>query len=252
MTVALLLVGTANDATPVSDRITALSAPEAGGNNVVNVILVDFRGFDTMGEITVLALGALGVANLVRGARRANGLGELDESGGSAAAPGPRSIVLDTVSRALFPVMLVVAVYVTFHGHNAPGGGFAGGLIAGAAALLRYLSGGPGGLRASIRVSPLSITAFGLLLAALTAASGLLGGELLESGIGHVDVPLIGDVKIVSSTFFDLGVFFTVVGVVLSMLVNLGSGDNGRIGCSGDAAEAAAGATAIHHAEVPL
>lgn len=226
LTVALVVVGTANDETPAADTITELSYPEAAGRNVVNVILVDFRGFDTMGEITVLALGALGVANLVRGARRSLGLPTLDESGASVGSAGPRSVVLDVVTRALFPVMLVVGIYVTFHGHNAPGGGFAGGLIASAAALLRYLSGGPAGLRRSVRISPLSITALGLLLAALTAASGLIGGDLLESGVGTVDAWFLGEIKIVSSTFFDLGVFLTVVGVVLSMLVNLGSEDD--------------------------
>jgi multicomponent Na+:H+ antiporter subunit A len=214
-----VLAATARTGPTPSARYAELSLPEAGGRNVVNVILVDFRGIDTLGEITVLALAAAGVANLVRAALRAQ------RRAGEPAPPGrPRSLVLQTTVGAITPVLALVAVFVTFRGHNAPGGGFAGGLIAAAGLLLRYLSGGNEALRRLARhAAPL--VGVGLAMAVLTGLAALLAGDAyLESGIATVDVPLVGDVKLVSSAVFDLGVFVLVIGVVLGVLSSLGAG----------------------------
>ena len=136
---ALALVASAarSDVTepPISDEMLARSVPDAKGANVVNVILVDFRGLDTLGEITVLAVAALGTVALARVARRP----------GTPAHTRPafaRLPVLDASARLLYPSMLVLSLYFLFVGHNQPGGGFVGGLTAGAAISLRYVAGG--------------------------------------------------------------------------------------------------------------
>ncbi|MPY92894.1 MAG: Na+/H+ antiporter subunit A [Acidimicrobiia bacterium] len=232
-----LVAGTSRSATPIAEEVIARSEPEGGGLNVVNVILVDIRGIDTLGEITVLAVAVVGVANLVGAARRAErerrlrSLGELglplDTAADDVAGPqiGARSIVLDQVTRIMFHLILLVSVYVTYKGHNAPGGGFAGGLIAGAAFALRFLAGGQPRLRRSIAVPPVGLVGTGLLLAVGTGLGGLAAGnQFLESTIAKPHLPLTGELKLVSSTVFDTGVYLLVLGVVLTLLANLGAG----------------------------
>lgn len=137
---------------------------------------------------------------------------------------GRRSTILDEVDRVLFPLIVAVAVYVTFRGHNAPGGGFAGGLITGAAFVLRFLAGGALKVRRSVVTHPTTLIGIGLFVAVATAVAPLLVGDaLLESTIWILDVPLVGEVKIVSSTFFDIGVYLLVVGVILTVIVALGA-----------------------------
>lgn len=134
-----------------------------------------------------------------------------------------RSIILDEADRWLFVVVLLVSVYVTFRGHNAPGGGFIGGLIASAAFVLRYLT-----QRHTVDhiydvIRPHVILGLGLTMSVFTAMIPLfVGGSLLESHIWKGELPGFGEVKIVSSTFFDIGVYLLVIGVVLSVLVALG------------------------------
>ncbi len=105
-----LVAGTVRTDRPVTDEMAARSVPEAGGHNLVNVIIVDFRGFDTMGEITVLALAAIGVANLVRAARRAEGSADVDPIDVDPPAVGARSAIFDTVARMAFHLTLVLSV----------------------------------------------------------------------------------------------------------------------------------------------
>eukprot|EP01041_Mallomonas_annulata_P034118 gene34118-biopygen26330 len=135
-----------------------------------------------------------------------------------------RSVILDEADRWLFPLIVMVSIYVSFRGHNAPGGGFAGGLITGCAFVLRFLAGGALQVRRSDIARPDILIGAGLLLAVVTALTPVaLGDSLLESTIWKPEVPLVGEVKIVSSAFFDLGVYFLVIGVVLSVLVGLGA-----------------------------
>lgn len=137
---------------------------------------------------------------------------------------GKRLTVLDEADRWLFRVLLVVSVYVMVRGHNAPGGGFAGGLIAGSAFVLRYLAGGILRVRRSSIVNPTRLIGFGLVLSAVVALVPMLVGDpALSSDIAKFSLPLIGEVKVVSSSLFDVGVYFLVVGVVLTVLVHLGS-----------------------------
>jgi multicomponent Na+:H+ antiporter subunit A len=135
---------------------------------------------------------------------------------------GRRSTILVESERWLFPLVMLVSVYITFRGHNAPGGGFIGGLIAGAAFIIRHLAGLPLVIGQQRRLVPELLIGAGLLLAAATAMAPLaVGGSLLESNIWSFDWPVFGEVKVVSSAFFDLGVYFLVLGVVVLALVSL-------------------------------
>jgi multisubunit Na+/H+ antiporter MnhB subunit len=137
---------------------------------------------------------------------------------------GRRSVILTEADRWLFPVVLLVSVYVTFRGHNAPGGGFIGGLIAGAAFIIRYLADTPLTDRWHRALHPTTYIGAGLVIAVVTALVPLAyGDELLKSAIWKWDLPVIGEVKLVSSSFFDIGVYLLVVGVVLLSLISLGA-----------------------------
>jgi multicomponent Na+:H+ antiporter subunit A len=130
-----------------------------------------------------------------------------------------RSAILDElVDRWLSKVAVLVAIYVTFRGHNAPGGGFAGGLIVGGVFVLQYLTGREPHVRFRTILHPTRLLALGTTVTPL-----FVGATPLESHIWKLDVPLIGEVKVVSSMFFDLGVFFVVVAVVLMILLSLGT-----------------------------
>jgi multisubunit Na+/H+ antiporter MnhB subunit len=141
-------------------------------------------------------------------------------------------VILDElVDRWLVKVIALVSVYVTFRGHNAPGGGFAGGLIFGSVFVLQYLTGREMRvLRKQIR-RPEVLLGVGLLIALVTTVAPLsVDAAPLESHMWSIDLPLIGDVKLVSSTFFDIGVFLVVVATVLLMLQSLGTNDEPGIG----------------------
>jgi multicomponent Na+:H+ antiporter subunit A len=135
-----------------------------------------------------------------------------------------RSVVLETAVRLVFHTVLVFGVYLLFAGHNQPGGGFVGGLVAGCAFVLRYAATGRDGIGRAVPVDPVLPLGAGLLLAGATGAvSWVLGGEYLESGYVELDVPVLGVVKAASALSFDTGVFLVVVGLVLLVLRTLGA-----------------------------
>lgn len=130
-----------------------------------------------------------------------------------------RSMILSETVNGLTPILLLFSIFLTFRGHNSPGGGFAGGLVMGAAVILRYLASGPDGVR-TLRVDPIVLIGSGLSLALLTGLGALASGEdFLESAIWYFDAPLIGEIKFVTSSLFDIGVHILVVGVVMAILV---------------------------------
>ncbi|WP_091036085.1 Na+/H+ antiporter subunit A [Glycomyces harbinensis] len=223
-------------AAPISELFPDLAVSYGGGHNIVNVILVDIRAWDTMGEIAVLLVAATGVASLIFGRDRL-----MHRRGGSRPAP-PRTgehvkwlyrpetdgshqaIILQVVTRLLFHTIVLFSIYLLFTGHNHPGGGFAGGLVAGLALAIRYLAGGRAELNAAAPVDAGRLLGTGLLISVGTgAASMLLGGEVLQSAILDFDLPLVGHVHFVTSTFFDIGVYLIVVGLVLDILRSLGA-----------------------------
>jgi multicomponent Na+:H+ antiporter subunit A len=138
--------------------------------------------------------------------------------------PERRSVVLEVVTRILFHTILVFSIYLLFSGHNEPGGGFAGGLVAGLALVLRYLAGGRYELGEAAPVAPGLVLGAGLLIAGCTGVGGLLlGAEVLQTAILETTLPVLGDVKLVTSLFFDTGVYLIVVGLVLDVLRSLGA-----------------------------
>lgn len=134
-----------------------------------------------------------------------------------------RSTILLEAERWLFRLLLLVSVFVALRGHNAPGGGFAGGLIAGCAFVLRFLATGRSGLRGAPGSRALAVVGLGLAIAAVVAIGPVaLGDPALSSSIVTLDLPVFGSVKLVSSTFFDVGVYLLVTGAVLTVLESLG------------------------------
>ena len=139
-------------------------------------------------------------------------------------APERRSVVLETAVRLVFHTVLVFSLYLLFAGHNQPGGGFVGGLVAGAAFVLRYVAAGRAALRAAVPIDPGIPVGAGLVLAASTGvAAWFFGGQFLESGKVELDLPILGVVKATSALPFDTGVYLVVVGLVLGLLRTLGA-----------------------------
>jgi multisubunit Na+/H+ antiporter MnhB subunit len=137
-----------------------------------------------------------------------------------------RSLIADTTVRMVFDAMLVFSVYLLFAGHNQPGGGFVGGLVASGAVALRYIAGGIDDVRNLLRVPPWMFLSAGLLLAAGTAlASVLFGGAALDQDAVEWTLPLLGKVKVTSATVFDSGVYLIVVGLILMVFESLGDDD---------------------------
>ena len=133
------------------------------------------------------------------------------------------SVILTTGTRAVFHTILLFSAFLLFAGHNAPGGGFIGGLVASAALVLRFVAHGPDDVRKTVRVRAETLLGLGVLLAAVTAVTPLLlGADLLTSDTWKVNVPLLGNVKASSVLVFDVGVYLVVVGLVLMMLQTLG------------------------------
>ncbi|WP_326555723.1 Na+/H+ antiporter subunit A [Micromonospora sp. NBC_01813] len=144
--------------------------------------------------------------------------------GGATQAARGRSIILEVVTRLLFHAILVYSIFLLFSGHNAPGGGFAGGLVAGLALAVRYLAGGRYELNEAAPVDAGLVLGAGLFLAVGAGLSPILiGGEVLQSAIVDLHIPVIGDIHLVTSLFFDVGVYLIVVGLVLDILRSLGA-----------------------------
>ncbi|OGB09906.1 MAG: hypothetical protein A3E79_09050 [Burkholderiales bacterium RIFCSPHIGHO2_12_FULL_61_11] len=201
------------------------SAVAGGGTNVVNVILVDFRGYDTFGEITVLAIAAIGVLALMDGMRmRAPTV----DDNGLAWTFAVKPLMLRVAARVVLPLALVVAIYIFMRGHNQPGGGFIAGLITAVALVLQYLAMGQSRAEALLRTNGggrfVRWIGIGLGIAGLTGAGAFaLGQPFLTSAHGHPYVPLLGELPLATAALFDLGVYVTVVGATLLMLSTLGA-----------------------------
>jgi multicomponent K+:H+ antiporter subunit A len=196
------------------------SIPGGGGSNVVNVILVDFRGYDTLGEITVLALAALGISALLQGLQLSAPTCDGQQRPWDYDAH-PK--IMATLSRILLPFALLVAVFILLRGHNQPGGGFIAGLIAAVAIILQYLANGSYWMHQRFKYEVSPLLAWGLGIAALTgAASTVFDHPFLTSTFTHMHIPGVGEIELASAMAFDLGVFLVVLGSILIILVQLG------------------------------
>ena len=192
------------------------SVPLGGGANVVNVILVDFRGYDTFGEITVLTIAAIGVAAVLDGVR----LRRPD----AAAPPLSSPLLLVVASRWLLPLALVVAVYILLRGHNAPGGGFVAGLITSVALVLQHMAHGSPQATSRLGIDYARVAAVGLLVAGVTGTGAWwFGKPFLTSAHAEPVIPVLGALALTSAALFDIGVFLAVVGTTMLALVSLAS-----------------------------
>jgi multicomponent K+:H+ antiporter subunit A len=219
----------------ISPFFLARALPEGGGANVVNVMLVDFRSFDTLGEITVLAVVALTVFALLRRFRPPQEVVDIPvQQRGFAPEQvtdlvNPRTatdaalgymMVPAVLVRLLLPIAGVVSAYLFLRGHNQPGGGFVGGLVLAIALLTQYLVAGAPWVEAHMRLHPVRWIATGLLLVVLTGAGALLPGyPFLTTHTALFPLPLLGEVHLPSALFFDAGVFAVVVGATLLILI---------------------------------
>ncbi|MGM0593599.1 MAG: hydrogen gas-evolving membrane-bound hydrogenase subunit E, partial [Pseudomonadota bacterium] len=205
----------------ISGYFMEQSVPGGGGHNVVNVILVDFRGFDTLGEVTVLGIAAIGIVMMLRGLDLH--MPDTDADGRPWTADR-YPMILAVISRPLLPLALVVAIYLMLRGHNMPGGGFIAGLVTAIALILQYVASGIAWTRARMNVNYLKLTAVGVLIASLTGlGSWLLGYPFLTSSFGHFHLPLVGEFELATAMLFDLGVYLGVIGSTLLVLANLGT-----------------------------
>jgi len=232
---AMLTRQTPND---ISSFYLSRALPEGGGSNVVNVMLVDFRGFDTLGEITVLGAVALTVYALLRRFRPSKESMQLPAQQRQLAPDvatdlvNPRQasdtalgfmMVPAVLVRLLLPIALVVSFYLFMRGHNQPGGGFVAGLVMSVAFILQYMVAGTQWVEAQMSLRPMRWMGFGLFSATLTGLGALFAGyPFLTTHTWHFSLPLLGDIHVASALFFDVGVYAMVVGSTLLMLTALG------------------------------
>jgi multicomponent K+:H+ antiporter subunit A len=206
----------------------------AGGHNVVNLILVDFRGFDTLGEITVVASVAVTVYALLRRfrpapesidvpqAQRRDGESETITATQLEPLPTNHMRVAAVLVRLLLPMAALVSIYFLLRGHNAPGGGFVGGLVMATAIIVQYMISGTLWVEARLRIHPQVWIALGLLVAVAAGLGAWLASQsFLTALAADVHLPLIGDVHVSTVLLFDLGVYMLVVGAAVLMLVAL-------------------------------
>ena len=207
---------------------------EGGGTNVVNVMLVDFRGFDTFGEIVVLGIVALTVYALLRRFRPARETMDLPEQQRYLPADlqtdllNPRNaqdtavgylMVPAVLVRLLLPFAAVVSAYIFMRGHNEPGGGFVAGLVLSVALILQYIISGTQWVEAHLPLFPRRWIATGLLCALATGLGAVaFGYPFLTTHTAHLHLPMVGDIHVASALFFDIGVFTLVVGSTLLIL----------------------------------
>src|SRR5471030_151793 len=231
---AMLTRQTPND---ISSFYLSRALPEGGGSNVVNVMLVDFRGFDTLGEITVLGAVALTVYALLRRFRPSKESMQLPAQQRQLAPDvatdlvNPRQasdtalgfmMVPAVLVRLLLPIALVVSFYLFMRGHNQPGGGFVAGLVMSVAFILQYMVAGTQWVEAQMSLRPMRWMGTGLLSATLTGLGALFAGyPFLTTHTWHFSVPVLGDIHIASALFFDVGVYAMVVGSTLLILTAL-------------------------------
>lgn len=235
--VAMALLSYAMMTRPVADTISDYFIENAytggGGTNVVNVMLVDFRSFDTLGEITVLAIVALTIFTLLRRFRPAPESVERPQQqrrqqkydiDNEYRKEGDTLLhylfVPRTIMQWLFPIIITLSLYLLIRGHDLPGGGFAGGITASVGILLLYMAGGTRWVEARLNIQPVRWISVGLLSAVFTGLAAIVFGKsFLKTYFDYLTVPIIGDIPIASALIFDIGVYSVVVGTTVLMLI---------------------------------
>jgi len=208
---------------------------EGGGTNVVNVILVDFRAFDTFGEITVLGIVGLTVFALLRRFRPPRESIETPEQQRIQSASDMRAgresgdtvqdylRVPSVVMQWMFPAIITLSAYLFLRGHDLPGGGFAAGVALAIGFLLQYLAANVRWVEDRLRILPVRWMGAGLIMAAATGVGSILFGyPFLTASARYVSLPVIGDVPVATALLFDVGIFALVVGATIVVLIALG------------------------------
>ncbi|QIQ86911.1 monovalent cation/H+ antiporter subunit A [Erythrobacter sp.] len=216
-------VMTRTQSDPISAYHWAMSKPGGGGTNVVNVILVDFRGFDTFGEIIVLGIAAIGIYALLKTAVRGeSGRRLLAWIPDQIRSPERHPMMLVVAGRLILPLALAVALYIFLRGHNLPGGGFIAGLVFSIALLIQYMASGFEWAEERRRTERHALISAGVLIAAATGLGSLAFGKpFLTSAFDYYHLPLIGEIELATALLFDIGVALTVVGAVMLALAQL-------------------------------
>lgn len=204
----------------ISEFFIAEAKPGGGGANIVNVILVDFRGFDTLGEITVLGIAAVGIYAMLSNAKVTIPSVDMD---GRAWSWDRHPVVLAVIARTMLPLALLVAVYLFLRGHNLPGGGFIAALVVSTALILQYLSDGSAMAQTRIGWRYRMLVGVGMLIAVSTGTGSLfLGYPFLTTSFTYVRLPVVGTFELATAMLFDFGVFVAVVATVMLILACLG------------------------------
>lgn len=240
----MLVTTGARHEVPVSAAWPGVAVSYGGGGNIVNVALVDIRAWDTIGEIAVLVAAATGVASLIFIQTRLSDFRRVADipypaevtkqpsvPGRRVWLPGPRtlaadrrSIIFEVVTRLVFHTIIVYAIYLLFAGHNHPGGGFAAGMVTGLALVVRYLVGGKYELTEAAPVDAGILMGTGLFIGAVSGLAPVaFGGAVFQSIIVDLRLGPLGDVHLVSSVGFDIGVYLVVVALILDLLRTFGA-----------------------------
>ncbi len=208
---------------PISEYHLANSYSGGGGDNVVNVILVDFRGFDTFGEIIVLGIAAIVIYAITETVLDSNVRARLlNRKPDCPMAGDPHPLMMVVVTRMMMPIALMVAAFIFFRGHNMPGGGFVAGLIAAIAVIMQYMASGFGWASERQRFPYHGVIGSGVLVAALTGMGAWFNDlPFLTSAFGYVTIPPLDKFELATAALFDLGVFLAVVGAVMLALESL-------------------------------
>ncbi|MHA6481619.1 Na+/H+ antiporter subunit A [Paenibacillus sp. strain BS8-2] len=227
MTLIALSVSGSRQFDSISDYFLENSYKLAGGKNVVNVILVDFRGFDTMLEIVVLGIASFGIFAMIKlklkGDEEDEPLARDEMKYDVYAGIRSNDVILRTVAKLAIVLILVYSLYLFYMGHHHPGGGFIGGLMASSALLLLAMTSGINRVERFIPTDFRRLTAVGILIALVTGVgSFLFDAPFLSHTFDYFDIPLLGELELATATIFDLGVYLTVIGVASTILFTIG------------------------------
>ncbi|MEM9583740.1 MAG: monovalent cation/H+ antiporter subunit A, partial [Pseudomonadota bacterium] len=205
---------------PISEFHLANSYKGGGGTNVVNVILVDFRGFDTYGEIIVLGIAALLIYALTETLLSSNVRAKLlNRKPDQPRAGNEHPMMMVVLTRVMMPVVMMVGFYIFLRGHNEPGGGFIAGLIVSIGVVMQYMASGFNWASARLRYPYHGVIGAGVLIAGLTGiGSWFVSKPFLTSDFTYVRIPPFQEFELATAAAFDLGVFLAVVGAVMLSL----------------------------------
>ncbi len=220
---ALAMAFLTRDVDSISAYHLANSYKGGGGTNVVNVILVDFRGYDTYGEIIVLGIAGLTIFALMDALLRGPAAKRLRDRAFSPDRSRDRHpLMMVVATRAMLPIAVMVGIYIFLRGHNQPGGGFVAGLVISIALLMQYMASGFAWAQLRQRIEYHSMIGWGVIIAGLTGVGAWLAGKpFLTSAYGYLHFPPIEEFEWATAMAFDLGVFLAVLGAVMLMLYSL-------------------------------